>query len=77
MGLMGGVDGNNLQCALIHFIIIHVHEYNTTVHTTYSVDVECRALYRVRIHYAQRKIYKHHVSECTTTHNLFLVHLYV
>ena len=63
MGLMGGIDGNNLQCALdtFHYTVhVGVHEYNTA----YSVDVECRALYRVRIHYAvyaQRKIYKHHV----------------
>ena len=48
---MRGIDGNILQCPLEHlFILVHVgvHEYNTT----YSVDVECRALYRVQIHYA-------------------------
>ena len=59
---MGGIDGNNLQFALDTFhYTCRVHEYSTY---TYSVDVECRALYRVRIHYAvyaQRKIYKHHV----------------
>ena len=95
MGLMGGIDGNNLQCALDTFHYMHtctdvpVHEYHTTRTYKDSQSVECRALYKVRIHYTQRKIYKHHVRlvrlyeyktvlyECTTTHNLFLVQLYV
>ena len=86
-----GTDGKDwwkqfaVQYALdkFHYTCTRIQSY------IQCIDVECRALYRVRIHYAQRKIYKHHVRlvrlyeyktvhyECTTTPNLFLVHLYV